>query len=102
MQLTCLPGGTGEVGGDDIGRVPVQAAAGPVIRIVVRGSACDAASCTSRSGTPASKLTVINACRSVYGVTVLLIPGVRGGLADGPPGAMPVEPPSVRGRKPSG
>jgi hypothetical protein len=25
-------------------------------RMVVRGSACDAASCTSRSGTPASKL----------------------------------------------
>ena len=47
-----LPGGTREVGGDDVGRVPVQAAAGPY-RIVVRGSECEAASCTSRSGTPA-------------------------------------------------
>ena len=26
-----LPGGAGEVGGDDVGRVPVQAAAGPVV-----------------------------------------------------------------------
>jgi hypothetical protein len=27
----CLPGGAGEVGGDDVGRVPVQAAAGAVV-----------------------------------------------------------------------
>jgi hypothetical protein len=26
-----LPGGAGEVGGDDVGCVPVQAAAGPVV-----------------------------------------------------------------------
>jgi hypothetical protein len=42
-------------------------------RIVVRGSACDAASCTSRSGTPASSAAVMNACLSVCGVTVLPI-----------------------------
>ena len=33
--------------------------------IVVRGSACEAASCTSRSGTPASRAAVMKACRSV-------------------------------------
>ncbi len=49
-----LPGGASDVGGDDVGCVPVQAGAGPVIRIVVRGSACEAAYWTSRSGTPAS------------------------------------------------
>jgi hypothetical protein len=59
-----LPGGARDVGGDDIGRVAVQAAAGPVNRIVVRGSACDAASWTSRSGTPASSAAVMNACLS--------------------------------------
>jgi hypothetical protein len=32
--------------------------------MVVRGSACDAASCTSRSRTSASKLAVMNACLS--------------------------------------
>jgi hypothetical protein len=32
---------------------------------VVRGSACEAASCTSRNGTPASSAAVMNACRRV-------------------------------------
>jgi hypothetical protein len=77
VQLTCLPGGTGEVGGDDVSRVPVQAAAGPLWRIVVRGSACEAASWTSRSGTRASRAAVMKACRSVWGVTVLAIPARR-------------------------
>jgi hypothetical protein len=40
--VVCLPGGTGEVGGDDVGGVPVQAAAGAVVahrgaRVGVRG-----------------------------------------------------------------
>ncbi len=35
-------------------------------RIVVRGSACDAASYTSRSGTPASSAAVMKAWRSVW------------------------------------
>ena len=34
-------------------------------RMVVLGSAWEAASCTSRSGTPASSAAVMNACRSV-------------------------------------
>src|SRR6266487_5393626 len=66
--------------------------------IVVRGSACEAASCTSRSGTPASSGAVMNACLSVRGVTVLAIPARRG-LADDPPGAVPVQPPPVCGQE---
>jgi hypothetical protein len=47
---------------------------GPAGRLVVRGSACEAASWTSRSGTPASRAAVMNACRSVCGPTGLAIP----------------------------
>src|SRR5690348_2323891 len=43
-------------------------------RIVVLGSACEAASCTSRKGTPASRAAVMNAWRSVCGPTGLVIP----------------------------
>src|SRR6266568_4765809 len=64
--------------------------------MVVRGSACEAASCTSRSGTPASSAAVINACRSVWGVTILAIPARR---AVDPPGAVPVQPSAVRGQE---
>jgi hypothetical protein len=42
--------------------------------MVVRGSACEAASWTSRSGTPASRAAVMNACRMVCGLTRLAIP----------------------------
>jgi hypothetical protein len=42
--------------------------------MVVRGSAWEAASWTSRSGTPASSSAVMNACRSVCRPTGLLIP----------------------------
>ena len=59
-------------------------------RIVVRGSACEAASWTSRSGTPASSAAVVNACLSVCGVMVLVI-RAAGGLADDPPGARPAQ-----------
>jgi hypothetical protein len=45
--------------------------------IVVRRSACEAASCTSGSGTPASSAAVMNACRSVCGLTCLAIPARR-------------------------
>src|SRR5579859_5130333 len=45
--------------------------------MVVRGSACDAASWTSRSGTPASRAAVMNACLRVCGPTFLVIPGRR-------------------------
>ena len=60
-----LPGGTCDVSGDDIGRVAVQAAAGAVIphrrpRIRVRGGLLHVS-----QRHPASKLAVMNACRSV-------------------------------------
>jgi hypothetical protein len=46
-------------------------------RIVVLGSACEAASWTSRSGTPASSAAVMKACLSVCGVTALVVPARR-------------------------
>jgi len=42
--------------------------------MVIRGPAWEAASWTSRSGTPASSSAVMNACRSLCGPTGLLIP----------------------------
>jgi len=75
--LRVLPGGSGDVGGDDVGCVPVQGGAGSTWRIVVRGSGWEAASWTSRSGTPASSAAVMNACRSVCGPTGLAIPARR-------------------------
>jgi hypothetical protein len=70
--LAGLPSGAREVGRDDIGRVPVQAAASPVIphcrlRIGVRGGFLDIPQRypgIERGG---------DACRSVCGVTTLLI-----------------------------
>jgi len=70
-------GGACDVGGDDISSAPVQAAGARSYRAVVRGSACEAASCTSRSGTPASMASVMKACLSVWGVTALAIPARR-------------------------
>jgi hypothetical protein len=52
----------------------------------VRGSACEAASCTSRSGTPASKAAVMNACRSVCGPNRLADTSTAGYPADDPRG----------------
>src|SRR4029078_11041155 len=56
--------------------------------MVVLGSACEAASCTSRSGTPASRAAVMNACRRVCGLIFLANPARRAtrpvqALADG-------------------
>jgi hypothetical protein len=73
----CLPGGAGDEGCDDVGSVPVQGDTGRSYRMVVGGLACDAASCTSRRGTPASRAAVMNAWRSVCGPTGLLIPARR-------------------------
>src|SRR6476661_9018701 len=67
--------------------------------IVVRGSACEAASCTSRSGTPASSAAVMNCVPERVGRDGLGDPGAAGGLADDTPGAMPVQPPPVRGQE---
>ena len=49
-------------------------------RIVVLGSACEAASGTWRSGTPAPSAAVMNACLSVRGVTGLPVPARRATL----------------------
>jgi hypothetical protein len=76
----CLAGGSCDVGGDDVGGVPVQGCPGPLSLanlMVVRESAWEAASCTSRKGTPASRAAVMNACRSVCGPTFLAIPARR-------------------------
>jgi len=41
----------------------------------------------------------MNACRSVWGRDDLADPGAAGGLADDPPGTVPVQPPPVRGQE---
>jgi hypothetical protein len=46
--VRCLPGGSGKIGGDDVGGVPVKAAAGPVVahrraRVGMRGGFLDVA-----------------------------------------------------------
>src|SRR5260370_4523024 len=62
--------------------------------MVVRGSACDAASCTSRSGTPASNLAVSGdeCVPQRVGPDGLGNPGAAGDRADDPPGAVPGQP----------
>ena len=59
-------------------------------------SACEAASWTSRSGTPASSAAVMNACRKVCGPTGFADPGAAGHSPDDPGGAVPVQPLPVR------
>jgi hypothetical protein len=73
----CDPGGSCDVGGIDVGCAPVQRCPGPVVRMVVRGWAWEAASCTSRSGTGASRAAVMNACLSVCGPIFLSRPARR-------------------------
>src|SRR5215469_2538501 len=75
-----LPGGARDVGGDDVGGVPVRAAAGSVIpdrgaRICVRGGFLHVA-----QRNPASSAAVMNAWPSVWGVPVLPIPARRATL----------------------
>src|SRR5258708_11828932 len=69
--------------------------------MVVRGSACDAASCTSRSGTPASNLAVSGdeCVPQRVGPDGLGNPGAAGDPADDPPGAVPVQPVPARGQE---
>jgi hypothetical protein len=74
-----LPGGARDVGGDDVGRMPVQAAAGPVVphrgpRVRVRGGLLHLAQRhpgVQRGG---------DACLGVWGVTTLAIPARRAAL----------------------
>jgi hypothetical protein len=61
--MRCLTCGSGDAGGDDVNGVAVRRGPGPLWRMVVRGSACEVASCTSLTGTPASSAAVMNACR---------------------------------------
>ena len=93
------------------GRVTVAAARGPVWQVQVHcgyitgidrdarsmelallGAACEAASCTSRSGTPASKRGRDERMPKRVGRDGLGDPGAAGGLADDPPGAVLVQP----------
>src|SRR5215471_6357267 len=67
--------------------------------MVVRGSAWEAASCTSRSETPASSAAVMNACRSVCGPTGVGDPGAAGGPADDPRGTVPVQSAPISGQE---
>ena len=75
-----LPSGARDIRSDDVGGVPIQAASGPVIpdrgpRISMRGSFLDVA-----QWHPRIKPAVMNACLSVWGVTVLAIPARRATL----------------------
>jgi hypothetical protein len=65
-------------------------------RMVVRGSACEAASWTSRKGTPASRAAVMNAWRSVCGPIALVNPSSAGDSADDPGGPVTIESVPVR------
>ena len=79
------------------GRPSPRAVAAGCSRLI-RTVSPEAASWTSRSGTPASSAAVMNACLSVWGVTALAIPARR----DRPCGrssAVPVHPPPVRGQE---
>src|SRR5260370_40162401 len=69
--------------------------------MVVRGSACDAASCTSRSGTPASNLAVSGdeCVPQRVGPDGLGNPGAAGDRGDDPPGAVPVQPAPAGGEE---
>src|SRR5258708_17367790 len=69
--------------------------------MVVRGSACDAASCTSRSGTPASNLAVSGdeCVPQRVGPDGLGNPGAAGDRADDPPGAVPGQPAPAGGEE---
>jgi hypothetical protein len=80
MPAGALPGGACEVGGDDVGGVPAQAAAGPVILHRwpgdPRGTPLPARPETG-PGVKTGRAAVMKACRSVCGVTILVIPARR-------------------------
>jgi hypothetical protein len=91
-----LPGGARDIRGHDVGGVPVQAAAGPVVadrgpRIGVRCGFLDVAQrhpCVECGGDERVPQRVRR--------DGFADPGAAGGLADDPPGAVPVQPPAVR------
>ncbi len=94
-----LPGGSGDVGGDYISGVPVHAAAGPVIShrgpwVGVRCRFLNIAQRDSGIQRCGNERVPERMRRNGFGD-----PGTAGGLADEPPGAMPVQPPPVRGQE---
>ena len=94
-----LPGGSGDVGGDDVGGMPVQAATGPVVphrgsRVSMRRGILDIAQRDpgiERGGDE----------RVAQGVRadVLGDPGTLSDAADDPGGTVPVQPPAIRRRE---
>ena len=94
-----IPGGAGEVGGDDVGRVPAQAAAATVIphrrpRVRMGGCLLDIA-----ERHPGIQSGSDERVPERVGHDGLGDPGPAGGLADDPPGAVPVQPPAVGGQE---
>src|ERR1700674_5619158 len=61
--------------------------------MVVRGSACEAASCTSRRCTPASSAAVYESMSESMRTDQFGDPGASGQAAHDPPGGMPVKTP---------
>jgi hypothetical protein len=91
-----LPGGSGKVGGDDIGGVPVETAAGTVIahrraRVGVRGGFLDVAERNSGVEGGGDECVPQRVRPDRLGD-----PGAAGHPADDPRGAVPIQPLSVR------
>ncbi len=99
LQPLRLPGGTRDVGGDNIGRVPVQAAAGSVIphrgtRIGVRGGLLHV---TQRD--PGIQSGGDERVAKRVGRDGLADARSAGDPPHDPPGAVPVQPPPIRSQK---
>ena len=94
-----LPGGAGDVRGDDVGSVLVQASAGPVVphcgsRVSVGGGLLHIA-----QRNPSIKRGGNKSVPKRVGADVFADVGAAGDLADDPPGAVPVQPPPVIGEE---
>jgi hypothetical protein len=94
-----LPGGAGNVSGDDVGGVPVQAAAGPVVphrgpRVSMRSGLLNVAQRHARVEGGGDE-RVPQRVRA----DVLADPGATGDLPNDPSGAVPVQPPPVTGEE---
>ena len=98
MRLTWgLPGCSGNVGGDDVGRMTVQRRAGPVVshrgaRISVRGGFLHIP-----QRDPGVQRGGDERVPQRMRADVLGDPGPAGGAADNPGRAAPVQPPAVGG-----
>ncbi len=76
-SCTVAAAGAGDEGRNDVGGVAVEGLTGPVLSAVVRGSAGDAASCTSRSGTSASRAAVMKLAEALRAIR-LVMPAAAG------------------------